>query len=142
MKEQNFKNHMRFDPPFHFFLLPMFLLNLVFCIAHAFRHPGPFDDWMAVMALVLMFFALLMRMYAMKNQDRIIRLEERLRLERLCSEPLRARVPQLTARQLIGLRFASDAELAALAQRALDEKLSEKDIKAAVKNWRADYSRA
>ena len=81
------------------------------------------------------------RLYALKVQDRVIRLEERLRLTTLCAEPLRARIPELTEEQLIALRFASDAEVRGLAERALSEKLSRADIKKAIQNWRPDYWR-
>lgn len=74
-------------------------------------------------------------------QDRVIRLEERLRLTQLLSEPLRSRIPELTEDQLVGLRFASDAEVPKLVERALKEKLSRKDIKQAIQNWRPDYWR-
>jgi hypothetical protein len=74
-------------------------------------------------------------------QDRVIRLEEQLRLVSLLPEPLRSRVPELTPGQLVGLRFASDAELPGLAERALSEKLSKEDIKKAIQNWRPDYLR-
>ncbi len=85
--------------------------------------------------------ALKIRLYALKVQDRVIRLEERLRLSSLCSEPLRSRLPELTEDQLIGLRFASDAEVPKLAERALSEKLSRADIKKAIQTWRPDYWR-
>jgi hypothetical protein len=81
------------------------------------------------------------RLYALKAQDHVIRLEERLRLASLISEPLRSRIPELTEGQLIALRFASDAELPGLAERALYEKLSRADIKKLIKTWRPDYWR-
>jgi hypothetical protein len=81
------------------------------------------------------------RSYPIHVQDRVIRLEERLRLMSVLQEPLRSRIGELQDKQLIGLRFAPDEELPGLVQRALDEKLSSTDIKKAIKNWRADYSR-
>jgi hypothetical protein len=140
-KPQSFKNHARFDPSFHFFLVPALILNIALCITHAWHHPHRFNIWIAMMSIVLLLMAFLLRTYPLKAQDRVIRLEERLRLERLCDASLRSRIPELNMRQWIALRFASDAELPALAQRAMDEGLSEKQIKAAIQNWRGDYCR-
>jgi uncharacterized integral membrane protein len=140
-KTQNYQNHVRFHPLFHFFLLPMLLLNFVACVIHAWRHQTPFNIWIAVMGIVLFILAGLARMFALRAQDRVIRLEERMRLTSLCGEPMRSRLYQLTTRQLIGLRFASDGEVCALAARALDENLTEKQIKQAIVNWRGDYCR-
>jgi len=94
-----------------------------------------------VVAVALASVVFKVRAYAVKVQDRVIRLEERLRLSTLCSEPLRSRVPELTESQLIALRFASDAEVPKLAERALSEKLSRADIKKAIQTWRPDYWR-
>jgi hypothetical protein len=94
-----------------------------------------------IFAVALFIAVLKIRLYATKLQDRIIRLEERVRLASLVQEPLRSRIGELTEAQLVGLRFASDAEAPALVERALNEKLSRDDIKKAVKNWRADNFR-
>ena len=94
-----------------------------------------------LLAAALLTLTFKVRAYALKLQDRIIRLEERLRLTQLLSEPLRSRIPELTEDQLIGLRFASDAEVPKLVERALNEKLKRNDIKKAVQNWRPDYWR-
>jgi len=145
---QSLANHTRFDPLFHFFLAPVFALGLVMSLIHFFAHlgEGEFRDHLHSGLIVLLAVALLLwlfktRLYALRVQDRVIRLEERLRLMQLLPERLRVRIPELTESQLCGLRFASDAELPALAERALNEKLSRKDIKAAVQNWRPDYWR-
>jgi prepilin signal peptidase PulO-like enzyme (type II secretory pathway) len=147
-KPQTFANHTRFDPPFHFFIAPIFALGVIFAFIHFFAHlsHAGFRDNLHAVLLILLAIALLTwvfktRLYALKVQDRVIRLEERLRLMRLLPEPLRSRIPELTEGQLIGLRFASDAEVPQLAERALNEKLSRNDIKKAIQNWRPDYWR-
>ena len=145
---QTYSNHTRLDPWFHFFLLPVFGLGLILSLIHFFAHvtKGSAFDHIHAFLLILLAAALLVaifkiRLYPLKVQDRVIRLEERLRLTQLLPEPLRSRIPQLTEDQLIGLRFASDAELPKLVERALNEKLSGKDIKKAIRNWRPDYWR-
>jgi hypothetical protein len=145
---QTYANHTRFDPWFHFFLAPVFVLGLVLALIHFFYHfreSDPRDNIHAFLLIVLAFamIALLLkvRLYALKVQDRVIRLEERLRLSQILPEPLRARIPQLTEGQLVGLRFASDAEVPKLVERALNEKLSRTEIKKAIQNWRPDYWR-
>ncbi len=147
-KPQNYSNHTRLDPPFHFFMLPVFGLGLILSLIHFFYHLRESDlrDNIHSFLLVLLAVALLTvvlkeRLYALKVQDRVIRLEERLRLMQLLPEPLRSRIPELSEDQLCGLRFASDAEVAKLVERALNEHLSRKQIKQAVQNWRPDYWR-
>jgi hypothetical protein len=147
-KPQTYANHTRFDPLFHFFAGPIFILGVILAFIHFFAHLGHADlrDNVHAIFLILLACALLVitfkeRLYAIKVQDRVIRLEERLRLSMLLPEPLRARIPELTEGQLIALRFASDAELPKLVERALNEKLSRKQIKQAIQNWRPDYWR-
>jgi hypothetical protein len=140
-KTQTYANHGRFDPAFHFFIVPLLGLNLVFAIIHAWRHRTPFNIWFVVLSIALIAIALLLRSYPLQAQNRIIRLEERLRIKALCSEPLRSRIDQLTPDQLIGLRFAADEEVPELARRALDEHLTKKQIKQAINNWRPDHWR-
>jgi hypothetical protein len=142
---QNYANHARFDPLFHFFLLPVFGLGVLLALVHFFAHLAESDfrdDFHAflliVLAVALLVAVFKIRLYALKVQDRVIRLEERLRMTQLLSEPLRSRIPELTVGQLCGLRFASDAEVPKLVERALNEKLSRKDIKQAIQNWRPD----
>ncbi|MGA8313798.1 MAG: DUF6526 family protein [Terriglobales bacterium] len=138
---QNFSNHARFDPAFHFFILPVFAISLIITIVHLVRHPGLHSAWLVVFMLAATTAATKIRLYALKVQDRVIRLEERQRLALLLNEPLRARIGEFTESQLIGLRFASDAELPALAAKTLAENLSRTDIKKAVGQWRPDYWR-
>ena len=140
-KQQSYANHAKYDPSFHFFVLPVLLINVIVIAYELFRFPGMLGTWLLVMALVLLVMASRMRSYATHLQDRIIRVEERLRLTTLLEEPLRSRIGELSGSQLVGLRFASDAELPALVQRVLDEKLTRADIKRAVTSWRPDYSR-
>jgi hypothetical protein len=147
-KPQSFANHTRWDLPFHFFVLPIFSLGLILSLVHFFAHitEGDIRDQIHAFLLILLALAFLIlasktRTYALKVQDRVIRLEERLRLAQLLPEPLRSRIPELTEGQLCGLRFASDAELPKLTERALNEKLSRTDIKKAIQTWRPDYWR-
>ena len=138
---QNFSNHARLDPAFHFFVLPVFAISLIITIVHLVMHPGLHSAWLVVFMLAAATAVTKIRTYALKVQDRVIRLEERQRLALLLGEPLRARIGEFTESQLIGLRFASDAELPALAAKTLAEKLSKADIKKAVGQWRPDYWR-
>jgi hypothetical protein len=138
---QSYANHARYDPMFHFFLIPASALILIGTLLWAYRYPGVFAYMLVFWAVVFIVALFKMRLYALRNQDRIIRLEERLRLAMLLPEHLRARIPELSTRQLIGLRFCSDTELAALTERALNERLEPKAIKQAVKEWRGDYLR-
>jgi hypothetical protein len=141
---QSFKNHTRFDPPFHFFILPVLLLNLIVSI-YATIHRWPsfphMHIWWIVMSILLFVMAGIFRGYALKNQDRLIRLEEQLRLADLLSEDQLGLIDALTVDQYVGLRFASDAEVAALAQRAVTEHLDRKQIKQAITHWRPDNQR-
>jgi hypothetical protein len=137
-KPQTYANHGRFDPPFHFVLAPILLVNFIASFVWLVRAPSLLTAWLVVLALALIVLLGLMRMYPMKVQDRVIRLEERLRLASLLPEPMRARIPELTIQQLIALRFASDAELPALVERTLRDKLDRKQIKQAIVSWRAD----
>jgi hypothetical protein len=147
-KPQTFANHTRFDPLFHFFVLPVFALALLAALFHFFAHLTTgglhfniHSVLIIVLAAALAGLAVKTRFFALKVQDRVIRLEERLRLTQLLSEPLRSRLPELTEEQLIALRFASDAEVPKLVERTLNEKLSRADIKKAIKTWRPDYWR-
>ena len=145
---QTYANHTRFDPLFHFFLAPVFILGLVLSLVHFFYHfrESDFRDnfhsfLLVVLAIAVFTLVFKVRLYSLKVQDRIIRLEERLRLTQLLSEPLRSRIPELTEDQMVGLRFASDAEVPNIVERALNEKLKRREIKKAIQNWRPDYWR-
>jgi hypothetical protein len=138
---QSLANHTRLDPPFHFFLLPLGLVAIVLSVIRIIRHPGIASTLGVVLAIGFVMTAFKARSYALKAQDRVIRLEERLRLAMLMPEAGRPRIGELTESQLIALRFASDAELPGLAMRALNEGLTSKQIKSSIQSWRSDYFR-
>ena len=141
---QSYKNHTRWDPLFHFFVAPLLLLNLIFAIyatIHAwpgFRHT---HLWWIVMSIVFLGMLLISRSSALRAQDRIIRLEEQLRLADLLPEDQLDLIDALTMQQFIALRFASDAEVSSLAARAATENLTPAQIKQSIVNWRADNYR-
>lgn len=140
-KPQTFANHTRLDPLFHFVALPIFALAVIVGIVHFIWRPSLHTGAFFVVSVAAAIALLKTRLYALKVQDRVIRLEERLRLSSLLSEPMRSRIPELTEGQLVALRFASDAEVPRLAERAISEKLSPADIKKAIQTWRPDYWR-
>jgi hypothetical protein len=141
--EQDFKHHVRWLPPYHFIVGPILLVNLVYAIRVLFRS----QDWPsildALMAVALMLLFLFARRMAITVQDRLIRLEERLRMERLLPADLKGQIEKFSVEQLVALRFASDAELPTLARTVLDKGITEqRDIKAMITTWRADHLRA
>jgi hypothetical protein len=140
-KPQSYASHAKFDPAFHFFVLPVLLINIFVVGYLLFRHPGIGGTWLLLVSIALLVLAGRLRNWATHLQDRVIRVEERIRLAAILPESLRPRIAELSDSQIVGLRFASDAELPSLFQRALDEKLSRSDIKKAITNWRPDYSR-
>ena len=144
MSEQNFKNHVRFVPLYHFFALPMLIINVGWSIyrwiAAGFSVGGL--EWVLTSA-ALFFGMLYARLFALSVQDRVIRLEERLRYERVLPEELRWRADELTVDQFVSLRFANDEELPKLIRKVLDDKLTQRNaIKHLIKSWRPDYLRA
>ncbi len=143
-KPQNFQNHTKFVPPFHMFVLPVLLLNAGWTIYHLIKTGVSFESVLLVlMAFALLTFALFARLFALTVQDRVIRLEMRLRMAEILPIDLRPRIPEFTVGQLVSLRFASDAELPALARKVLDDKMeSRKAIKQMIKDWQGDYLRA
>ena len=140
---QTLKNHTRLLPPFHFFVLPVLFINLLGTVRSAYQLPSGSTAWALVMAAALLALALLARTMVLTVQDRVIRLEMRLRLSEVLPPDLRSRVLELTPRQLVALRFASDAEMPELVRDVLAGNLaSSKAIKGRVKNWQGDYLRA
>jgi hypothetical protein len=138
---QTFSNHSRLDPLFHFFALPVFLFTALAATIHFVWRPSLHSAAFFIVSIAAAIVVLKVRLYALKVQDRVIRLEERLRLSMLLPESLRSRIVELSEDQLIALRFASDGEAGKLAERALTEKLSRADIKKAIQVWRPDYWR-
>jgi hypothetical protein len=144
MPEQNIANHAKFVPAFHFFAVPVLITNFVWSLFRlrtlGFSFAGIFGVLLAAALVVLVFLA---RLFALAVQDRVIRLEERLRYERVLPADLQSRSGELEISQIVSLRFASDAELPALMRKVLDEKLTNrKAIKQLVRNWKPDYLRA
>ena len=137
-RPQTFANHRRLDPLYHLFALPIFGLSVIWSVVHFIRHPGVPSAIAFVVLTAATVVALKARTYSLRVQDRVIRLEERLRLALALSEPLRSRSLELTEAQLVGLRFSSDAELPGLCERTLSQNLSRADIKKSIQNWRAD----
>ncbi|PYU25703.1 MAG: hypothetical protein DMG32_11640 [Acidobacteria bacterium] len=142
-KTQTFENHNRVVPAYHMFVFGVFLINFVWRLVQL-KDGITFASIMNVLlgaAFVVLFFYA--RTFPLTVQDRVIRLEMRLRLERLLPQDLRSRIPDFTIPQLISLRFAGDEELPALARQVLDERLNDrKSIKRRIKNWQADFLRA
>jgi len=146
MPEQNYANHAKFVPLFHFVAVGILVINLIWSLFRLFVGiPGvPFFDRLLNVALAaaLGLLAWYARTFPLRAQDRIIRLEERLRLERLLPADLKPRIDDLRAGQLIALRFASDEELPDLTRAVLAGEITKQDeIKKRVRNWRADHFR-
>lgn len=142
-KSQKFENHARVVPAYHMFVFGVFLINFVWRLVQlkdGITFASIMNVLLAAAFVVLFFYA---RVFALTVQDRVIRLEMRLRMERVLPSDLRSRIPEFTVPQLISLRFAADEELPALARQVLDEKLNDrKSIKRRIKNWQADFLRA
>ena len=141
MSDQNFKNHSRNIPLWHF-IIPVIIISLltgsIINLVHAEASNVYSAALLVVIAVLLIGFYWYTRWFALRAQDRAIRAEENFRHFILTGKPLDSR---LRMGQIIALRFASDEEMPALAQRAVDEKLSQQEIKRAIKTWRPDYNR-
>jgi hypothetical protein len=140
-KPQTFANHGRVDPLYHFFMLPVFFLSVIGTIVVFIRQPGWYTAWIFVVSVAAAVMTAKVRTYALKVQDRVILLEERLRLAMVLPEAMRPRIPELSEGQLIALRFAPVAELPLIVESALKEKLPRKEIKKLVQSWQPDYWR-
>jgi hypothetical protein len=143
-EQQNFSNHAKFFPPFHFFAAPILLANLIWSFFRL-KPSGysAYSIFQVLVAAALVVTLTIARVMALKVQDRVIRLEERLRYQRLLPADLQPRIEEFSVNQLISLRFASDAELPELARKVLDERLDDrKTIKQLIKIWKPDHLRA
>lgn len=140
-QEQNFKNHARFVPAYHYVAGPIFLVNLVWAL-WGLTDPSLQAVREVVVAVALVILFLYARLFALKAQDRVIRVEMRLRMRELLPDDLQRRIDEFTPRQMVGLRFAGDAELPDLARKVLDENITAATpIKKLIKDWRGDYYR-
>jgi hypothetical protein len=140
---QDFQHHAKYVPAFHFFVLPVLVFNFMWAIGRVVRAPSGGSVEAFVVALALVLLALYARMFALAVQDRLIRLEMQLRMQDVLPVNLRPHIPEFTVSQLVALRFASDAELPALAAKVLGDNLNDrKTIKRMIQNWQADNLRA
>jgi hypothetical protein len=140
-KPQNLQNHAKVDPAYHYFLLPVGLFLLLAAIYNVYQNPGASSIVHLVAGVWAVVAVLKIRVYSLKVQDRVIRLEERLRLQRILPEALSARTAELTEGQLIAIRFASDDEVPTLVEKCLAGHLAPKAIKQTIQTWRPDYWR-
>lgn len=148
MDEQNYATHRRYHPIYHFVVFPILSINVLVSLWFVWRwlrSPGPqlwLAIWSVIDALAIVLLAYIVRVYATKMQDRIIRLEERVRLGQLLPEDLRGRVGELSSRQLIALRFCADDELPDLTRAILEGEVRRgEEIKRRIRQWRADHHR-
>jgi hypothetical protein len=140
---QTYANHARFVPGYHFLASSLVLVNLIYSIVQNFRDPSVRTLVGTLTAIALVLLWVYPRIFALSVQDRVIRLEMQLRLQRILPDDLKARIGEITRGQFVALRFASDAELPALVRKVLDEKITDKrQIKMAIKDWQPDYLRA
>ena len=144
--QQNYSNHVRWFPLFHFVVMPLLLLNFLSHIVRLFMaEPESGRKTLAfwtLLSFVFILMGLAARLQSLKAQDRVIRLEERLRYREILSADLAAKAANLPVDQIIALRFASDGELSGLVERTLKGEFAKpKDIKLAIKDWRGDYLR-
>ena len=141
--QQDHGNHVRWFAPYHFVLASMLLAGLIGAMVNLYQSLGDHQRLYSASLILLLMVALIMtaffaRFFALRDQDRVIRLEENFRHHQMTGRLLD---PRLTVSQVVGLRFASDAEFLDLARRAADERLSQRDIKRAIRTWRADEYR-
>lgn len=141
MVEQNYSNHVRYEPTYHFFISPIVSINVLVALWFIIRHPSYLTVWNILFAVAIAALAFTTRVYALKNQNRMIRLEERVRMMQVLPPDLRARIPELKTRDLIALRFCSDDQLPELTRSVLAGECSGDEIKKRIHTWRPDYLR-
>jgi hypothetical protein len=140
---QTYATHRRFFPLFHYVALPILFANVAVAVGHAIRRPTAWNAWLVVVSLGLVAGLVASRASTLHVQNRLIALEMRLRLAATLPAELRARIPELRLRQLIGLRFAGDAELTGLVERCLRGELPTAEaVKREIRDWRPDFQRA
>jgi hypothetical protein len=141
-QEQNFANHARFVPPYHYVAFPILLANLIWRMVGLFEGITVDASLNLLVAVSLIIVALFARVFALGAQDRVIRLEMRLRMRELLTEDLQGRINDFTPTQMVGLRFASDGELPELARKVLDGNITKATpIKEMVTDWQPDHFR-
>ena len=140
-RPQTYANHAKLVPLFHYVAMPLLLINLILGLVGLLEGLTLESLNRIGTGVAMVLAALFARVFALKAQDRVIRLEERLRMERLLPDDLKPRIDEVSTAQCVALRFAGDDELPALVRRALDEKADQKTIKQAIKEWRPDYQR-
>ena len=142
-RPQDFKTHRRWHPMWHFFALPVLTANIVMVAEHSWKQPGFWSYWQVVVALALAIAVFAARTQTLIVQDRVIRLEMRLRMNEVLPAALAGRVNELTPKQLVGLRFAGNPELQALVERCLSGELkTDEAVKKQIKDWQPDWVRA
>ena len=140
---QTYDTHVRWFPPFHFFVAPVLLINIFVSAYILYRTPSRLGVWELIVSVALLLTALSARLMALAVQDRVIRLEMRLRMREVLPADLHSRIGDITREQCVGLRFASDAELTALVRKVLAGELKTSgEIKKQVTQWQGDYLRA
>ncbi len=140
-KPQSYASHASIDPIFAYFLLPVSFINVGILVYLAIRRPSYSALWLVILAIAFAVAVFRIRTYPLKIQDRVIRLEETLRMQRLLPPTLHSQIDKLHPHHFIALRFASDEELPELVEQTLANNWGPKDIKGAIKNWRSDYVR-
>lgn len=139
---QNYSNHVRWHVPYHFILSPIIAIHLIWTIVRLWQEPSFATAEALLLSIGLALMVLLVRVNPLRAQDRVIRLEEQLRYQRLLPPALAARAAAMRPSFIVALRFASDEELPALVQQVLDEKFAKPaEVKRAIKQWRGDSLR-